>query len=61
MLRRVLSKKRFGFADCRNMTRQDKEHFEWLVRTGFFVEVGEGRYELTDRGRASADLGFYEV
>ena len=43
------------------MTRQDKEHFEWLVRTGFFVEAGEGCYELTDRGRASADLGFYEV
>ena len=61
MLRRVLRTKRFRFADCRNMTRHDKEHFGWLVKGGFFVEVADGCYEVTDKGKAAADLGFYEV
>jgi len=60
MLRRVLSRKRFDFADCRNMHRQDRKHFDWLVENGFFAAAGDGRYELTDKGRDAADLGFYE-
>ena len=38
-----------------------RQHFDWLVAEGFFVPVGDGRYELTDKGQAAADLGFYEV
>jgi hypothetical protein len=61
MLRRVLRKKRFRYDDCRNMSRNDKVHFDWLVNNGFFKDLGGGNYEITDRGKASADLGFYEV
>ena len=61
MVRRVLRKKRFAFSDCRNQTRHDLEHFDWLVGNGFFVPAGENRFEVTDKGKASADLGFYEV
>ena len=57
----LLRKKRFVYIDCRNQTRHDQEHFDWLLTNGFFVAAGEDRYELTDKGRAAADLGFYEV
>jgi hypothetical protein len=61
MIRRVLKKKRFQFADTRNMARADKDQFEWLVRYGFFRDAGDGWYEVTQRGKDSADLGFYEL
>ena len=61
MLRRVLKKKRFKYEDTRNMSRNDQFHFDWLVGGGFFKEVSSGYYEVTDKGRESADLGFYEV
>ena len=60
MIRRALKKRKFRFEDCRNMTRNDQRHFDWLVENGFFVAVGEGHYALTDKGKASADLGLYE-
>ena len=60
MVRRALAKKRFTLADIRDMTRHDKQHFEWLVENGFFVAAGDGRYQLTDRAKQSADLGFYD-
>ena len=61
MLRRVLKRKRFRYDDARNMTRHDRVHFDWLVDNGLFVAVGDGLYELTDRGKAAAELGLYEV
>jgi hypothetical protein len=61
MIRRVLRKKRFTFDDCRNQTRFDRAYFEWLVENGFFICVGDDTYEVTDTGKAAADLGFYEV
>ena len=61
MLRRVLRAKRFRYTDCRNMTRHDQAHFEWLLDCGFFAEVGEDAYEVTDKGKTAAELGFYEV
>jgi hypothetical protein len=61
MLRRVLKKKRFTYADCRNQTRLARAYFGWLLGNGLFVAVGDDRFEVTDKGRASADLGFYEV
>jgi len=61
MVRRVLKRKRFAFADCRNQTRYDREHFDWLVGNGLFVAVADDRYEVTDKGKAAAELGFYEV
>jgi hypothetical protein len=61
MLRRGLKKKRFKFEDCRNMSRNDEAHFEWLVEEGFFKDAGDGWFAITDKGRESADLGFYEV
>jgi hypothetical protein len=60
MVRRVLKTKRFKYEDARNQTRHDKGHFDWLVENGFFADVGGGYYEVTDKGKASADLGFYE-
>lgn len=60
MLRRVLKKKRFRYEDCRNMSRQDESHFEWLVENGFFEDLGDGWYGMTAAGTAAADLGFYE-
>jgi hypothetical protein len=60
MLRRALKKKAFRYADCRNMTRHDQDHFDWLVENGFFAQVGDGAYETTETGRAAADLGLYE-
>jgi hypothetical protein len=61
MVRRVLKKKRFRYADARNQTRHDQTHFDWLVEHGFFENVDDGWYSVTDKGRVSADLGFYEV
>lgn len=60
MVRMVLKKKRFRFEDARNQTRHDKMHFDWLLENGLFVAVGDNSYELTDKGRAAADLGYYE-
>ncbi|MDB5313896.1 MAG: hypothetical protein JWO38_8098 [Gemmataceae bacterium] len=60
MVRRVLKKKRFRFQDTRNMTRHDQTHFDWLVAENFFVQSGEGLYEMTEKARAAADLGMYE-
>ena len=60
MVRRVLKKKRFRFEDARNMTRFDRDYFDWLVGNGFFTGVGDGWYESTDRAKKAADLGMYE-
>lgn len=60
MLRRALKKKKFTYSDCRNMTRFDQAHFEWFLENEFMVQVGDGLYELTEKGRQSADLGMYE-
>jgi hypothetical protein len=61
MLRRVVRKKKFQYADARNMTRSDDLYFEWLVGNGFVADKGGGWWELSDKGRASAELGFYEI
>jgi hypothetical protein len=61
MVRRALKKKAFRFVDCRNQTRQDKDQFDWLVERGFFVPVGADKYQVTGKGKAAAELGFYEV
>jgi hypothetical protein len=61
MIRRVLKKKRFCYDEARNMTRHDQEQFEWMLENGFFVEVGDGWYSITDRARDAAELGFYEI
>ena len=61
MLRRALKAKKFTFTECRNQTRNDQEHFEWLVEHEFFNSLGEGLFEVTAKGKAAADLGFYEV
>ena len=60
MVRMVLKKKKFRFEDARNQTRHDLMHFEWLVANGLFSALGDEWYELTDKGKAAADLGFYE-
>ena len=60
MLRRILKKKKFRYEDARNMTRHDQAHFDWLVDNGMFVASGDGSYEMTEKGRAAADLGEYE-
>lgn len=60
MLRRVSRAKRFRYADCRNMTRHDQEHFDWLVAQAFFAVAGDGTFEVTDKGKAAAELGLYE-
>ena len=60
MIRRVLRVRRFRYEDCRNMTRTDRANFAWLVAGEFFRELGDGWYAVTDRGRASAELGLYE-
>jgi hypothetical protein len=61
MLRRVLKKKKFRYEDARNMTRHDQDHFDWLVKNGFFDEIGSGWYTVGERGKESSDLGFYEI
>jgi hypothetical protein len=61
MVRRVYRKPRFRFEDARNWTRLDTAHFEWLVGNGFFGDLGGGWYKVTDRAKAAADLGLYEL
>ncbi|MBX9626604.1 MAG: hypothetical protein K2X82_22575 [Gemmataceae bacterium] len=61
MVRRVLKKKKFRYEDARNMTRHDQIHFDWLVQHGFFSEVGDGHFTVTDRGKESAELGMYQI
>jgi hypothetical protein len=61
MLRRVLGKKRFRYADARNMHRFDRKHFDWLIDKGFLEAIGDGLYRVTDKGKTAADLGLYEV
>jgi hypothetical protein len=61
MLRRVLKKRKFKYDDCRNMTRHDQAHFDWLLDNGFFVANGDGTFAITDTGREAAELGFYEI
>ena len=60
MLRRVLRKEQFGYEDCRGMTPSDRRHFDWLVGNGFFEPAGAGAYGMTEKGKASAELGMYE-
>ena len=60
MVRMVLKKKRFRFEDARNQTRHDKLHFDWLVANGLFAPIDDDWFELTDKGKAAADLGYYE-
>jgi hypothetical protein len=60
MLRRSVRAKRFRYADARNMTRQDQQHFDWLLNHGLFAVAGEGTFVVTDKGKAAADLGLYE-
>jgi len=61
MLRRALHKKTFRYQDCRNMHRFDRDHFDWLVKNGFFEAVGDDLYRVTAKGEAAAELGFYDV
>ena len=60
MVRRALKAKWFNFDDCRGQRRQDRTDFDWLVAEGMFSAVTDGQYELTDKGKASADLGYYD-
>jgi hypothetical protein len=60
MLRLVLKKKQFRYADARNMARHDQGHFDWLLENGFFAVAGEDVFEVTDTGKAAADLGLYD-
>ena len=60
MLRRVIRAKRFRYEDCRNMTRHDQGHFDWLVAQAFFAVAGDGAFAVTDKGKAAADLGMYD-
>ncbi|MDB5313874.1 MAG: hypothetical protein JWO38_8076 [Gemmataceae bacterium] len=61
MVRRVLKKKKFRYEDARNMTRHDQTHFDWLVENEFFEDMGDGWFTVSERGKESADLGFYEI
>lgn len=61
MLRLAMKKKKqFRFEDVRSMARRDWSDLEWLISNGMVVDVGNGFYELTDKGKESADLGFYD-
>jgi hypothetical protein len=60
MLRLALRKKRFRFEDVRTWRRRDQDDVDWLVENEFFADIGNGYYELTDKGRESSDLGYYE-
>ena len=60
-LRMALRKpRRFRFEDVRELSRYDRDNFDWLLAFGFVADLGGGWYALTDRGKASADLGLYE-
>ena len=61
MLRRVLRKKLFKYDDTRNQTRHDQRDFDWLVNGGLFAVVGDGMYAVTEKGRAAAELGLYDL
>lgn len=61
MVRRVLRKKKFQYDDARNQSRFDKDYFAWLIEKGFFQDVGNGWYAITEKGRGAAELGFYEI
>jgi hypothetical protein len=61
MVRLALKRKKFRYADCRSMARQDEAHFEWLLAQGLFRDLGDGWYEVTPEGKAAADLGFYDT
>jgi hypothetical protein len=61
MVRRVDREKKFAYTDIRNMTRTDELYFEWLVGNGFVASAGGDLYELTERGKAAAELGLYEI
>lgn len=60
ILRLALRKKRFRFEDTRTMARHDRRDFDWLGANGFFAAAGEGWFEMTDLGRESSDLGYYQ-
>ena len=60
MLRRVLKLKRFKYEDARNQARPDRPHFDRLLANEFVTQVGDDVYQLTERGRAAADLGLYD-
>ena len=60
MLRMALPLKQFRFTQLRQWSRNDQERFDWLTANGLFVEVGDGLFEMTDKGHAAADLGYYE-
>ena len=60
MVRVGLRLKRFRFEDTREMRRSDKANFDWLIENGFFQLLGDEVYQLTPKGVASADMGYYE-
>ena len=60
MIRMALPLKQFRYAQIRIEVQKDKRCFDWLVANGFFMDVGDGLFELTDKGHAAADLGYYE-
>jgi hypothetical protein len=60
MIRMVLKKKKFRFEDARNQTRHDRMHFDWLIANGLFASIDGEWYELTEKGKAAADLGYYD-
>ncbi|MBN9522027.1 hypothetical protein J0H58_26510 [bacterium] len=60
MLRRVLKKRAFQYADCRNQARHDQEHFDWLLEHGFFAANGDDTFAITPAGRGAAELGLYD-
>jgi hypothetical protein len=61
LVRRALKKKAFTYSEVRNGTRFDHGHFEWLVKNEFFEPALGGKFAVTAKGKAAADLGFYEV
>lgn len=61
MLRRALTKPQFCYSDVRNQSIQDRENFDWLVKNGFIAAIGGDRYQLTEKGTQSAELGLYEA
>lgn len=62
VMRRAARKKRSTFKELRNWSRITKEveDIEWLVKNGLLEEVETGMYSVTDKGKASVDMGYYE-
>ncbi|MBN9523624.1 hypothetical protein J0H58_34785 [bacterium] len=56
----MLRKKTFTYANCRNMTRHDQQHFDWRVERGFFAVNGDNTFAVTAAGRGTAELGLYD-